>query len=144
MTTLLLLLILSVDPVAPTMARKVIVDSVHDGDTIHGTIELWSDLKMIPKGGIRAALYDCWEIQRQREQVVGKISDAEIEKGIKARDDLIELLKHGQMYAEDSGQVDPHGRGSAVLWVLSDGKWIWLAGWMRDRGHLRVPLPKHD
>lgn len=135
---------LGADPPAPTAARLLTVHRVHDGDSVSASIDLGYGLSWTPKGGIRAHGYDAWEVGRQREQVIGRISDAEIEKGKAARDDLLELLKTHDLYAEDSGQIDPHGRNSSILWARPrDGKrWLLLATWMEERGHLRVARAK--
>jgi endonuclease YncB( thermonuclease family) len=126
------------------VAAKPVLDAViHDGDTItRGVIDLgWGrKLHIGPHEeapGIRAFGYDAWEVTRTRQTVT--VTDAEIKKGLAARDDLVELLKSGSLWAEDSGQRDPYGRISAVLWVKQGDNWIFLAGWMEARGHLRTP-----
>jgi endonuclease YncB( thermonuclease family) len=130
------------DPLAPTCAKPVRVDLLHDGDTItRGSIDLgWGRRLSIGPGqeaaGIRAFGYDAWEITKTRRTV--DVTPEEIAKGIAARDDLAALLKTGWLYAEDSGGRDPYGRLSAVLWVKQGGQWIYLAKWMDDRGHLRA------
>lgn len=127
------------DPVVPTMARPVTVLSVHDADSIKAVIHLGYGLSL--EAAIRAYGYDAFEVGRQREQVIGRITDAEIKKGMAARDDLIELLKTHDLFCEDSGESDPHGRNSSILWAKpkTGGKWIFLAKWMEERNHLRVP-----
>ncbi len=133
------------ESLTPTCAKPVTVEVLHDGDTItKGSIDLgWGRSIVIgPDGeaaGIRAAGYDAWEVTKGRRTV--EVTDDEIRKGIKARDALGILISggQGQLYAEDSGQRDPYGRISAVLWVKQGQKWIYLAGWMEQQGHLRTP-----
>jgi hypothetical protein len=127
------------DPIAPTSARRVLIERVHDADTVFGAIDLGYGLSLNVHGGIRAADFDAWEVGRQREQVVGPISDEELRKGRIARDALINLLVGNQLWAEDSGDTDPHGRNSSILWIKQGDKWIYLAGWMDQQGHLRTP-----
>jgi hypothetical protein len=125
---------------APVSARPVKVLEVHDGDSLKGEIDLGYGFRFTPAGGIRAFGYDCWEVTKTR-QTVGEISDVEVLKGKLARDEFADLCKAGQLYAEDSGEHDPYGRASAILWVkAANGEWIYVARWMDHRGHLRVPL----
>lgn len=133
----------STDPQAPVAAKPVNVELLHDGDTItRGSIDLgWGrSLTIGPDGespGIRAFGYDAWEVTRGRRTV--EVTEAEITKGLKARDELSGLIQSGQLYAEDPGERDPYGRVSAILWVKQGQRWIYLAGWMEQQGHLRTP-----
>lgn len=129
------------DPLAPTFAKPVKVLSVHDGDGLRGTVDLGYGLSYTPKAGIRAADYDAWEVNKVRQTVV--VTDEEVAKGKVARDDLKALFATGQVFLEDAGELDPHGRLIAILWVRdTKGKWIFVAGWMEAHGHLRTARAK--
>lgn len=124
--------------VQPTAAFELTVIDVHDGDSLRADIHLpfGIDLRNQP---IRAYGYDAWELARQREQVIGKITDGEISKGKEARDDLKFLLTQGRLYGEDSGERDPHGRVSVKLYLkLKNQGWLDIADWMEAHGHLRT------
>lgn len=127
----------SADPVAPTRAVQVFSVDVHDGDTVSGYLDLGWKI-MIGRIDIRAHGYDAWEITRHRATV--EVQDAEIIKGKAAKRALVELLEEGTLWAEDSEKRDPYGRISAILWVKTrESKWIYLAQWMEQHGHCRVP-----
>ena len=135
---------IAADPVAPFNTHWVKVIQVHDGDTItEAVIDLgWGrKLHVGPNGeapAIRAFGYDAWEVTKTRRTV--DVSDEEISKGKAATEDLFELLKATSLYVEDSGERDPYGRISAVLWARTiKGDWIYVAEWMEQRGHLRTP-----
>ena len=125
------------DPLAPTFAKPVKILSVHDGDTFHATVDLGYGLAYTPKGGIRAARFDAWEVNKVRRTVA--VTDAEIVKGQAARDDLAALFAANEVFIEDDGKTDPHGRLSAVIWVRQpQGTWVYVAAWMEAKGHLRT------
>lgn len=129
------------DPKAPTQAVACDVVSVHDGDTIQVVAHI-PILNVDAQRTIRAYGYDAWEVTKTRHSAATEaqpITDAEIVKGKAARDDLIELLATGKLYAEDSGERDPYGRTSAVLWLKVGEHWLLIGKWMEANGHLRVP-----
>ena len=121
---------------------------VHDGDTINVDINLPFRVTL-PNRMIRAYGYDAWEITRTRQTV--KVTEAEIAKGHKARNEFMALLETGSLYLEDMSALyktptDPYGRTSARLWVqvmsYPDDKptvtWVLVEKWMEDHGHLRT------
>lgn len=128
------------DPKAPTRAVQVVIPIIYDGDTIRGSLVLgWG--VWIHDVSIRAFGYDCHEITKQRQTI--EVTDEEIAKGKAAKYALTELLETGNLYAEESGERDPYGRTSAILWVKTNkGEWIYLARFMEQNGHLRVPRTK--
>lgn len=137
------------DPTQPTSAFPCTIVSVHDGDTVTVSPRLPLGIIIAPQR-VRAAQYDCWEVDRTRRSV-GPISDEEIKKGKICRDELRQLLTlpSGQfdplaLWAEDTGVWDRNGRPVFTLWVRQTGpgqpvRWIYLARWMEERGHLRTP-----
>lgn len=149
------------DPTVPFQPIRASVLYVHDADTINVDIHLPFKIDL-PNRTIRAFGYDAWEVTKTRQTV--KVTDAEIKKGLKARDELMALLKTGTLHVEDMTAIqigwpqlermnihaDPYGRMLCALWlqVMSypDGKptvtWIYLPKWMEDRGHLRTPREK--
>lgn len=131
------------DPKAPTAAVKVVLPIVHDADTIHGSLRFGWNVWLM-NADLRAYGCDAWEVTRTRQTV--EITDEEIVKGKAAKYALIELLTTADLYAEDSGQKDPYGRVSAILWVKphdpKDSEWIYLASWLEKNGHLRTPRNK--
>jgi endonuclease YncB( thermonuclease family) len=130
------------DPKAPLFAVPCDVVSVHDGDTLHVNVHLGFGVDL-PDRTIRAFGFDAWEVTKTRHSAATEsqpITDEEIAKGKAARDELAELLKQGQLFIEDSGERDPYGRTSAVLWVRMPNRgWLFVAAWMESHNHLRVP-----
>jgi len=131
------------DPVAPSCPVKVVLPIAHDADTIRGSLSFGWNVWLHDQE-LRAYGYDAYEVTKTRQTV--EVTDEEIVKGKAAKYALIDLLEHGDLYAEDSGQKDPYGRTSAILWVKpkdpKDGAWIYLAAWMEQKGFLRTPRNK--
>lgn len=145
------------DPAEPFQPIRATVEYVHDADTINATINLPFSIDL-PNRTIRAFGYDAWEVTKTRQTV--HVTDAEIKKGQKAREEFMALLKTGTLYVEDMTAIqvrwpqtlhpDPYGRMLCDLWlqVMSypDGKptveWIYIPKWMDDHGHLRTPREK--
>lgn len=112
------------------------VDSIHDGDTLTATIHFPYDVD-IRSSSIRESTYDSWEVTRTRQ--IG-VTEAEIEKGIKARDFLSQLIYDGELWIETPSKKpwrDAHGRLLGKYWVRSGGKWIDVALEMKNNGHIR-------
>lgn len=121
---------------SPTSAVKVVNPVLHDGDTLRG--DLWLPFNVtLHNRPLRAFGYDAWEINHTRQTV--SISEEEIERGIKAKEELQALIDSGTLYAEDSGDIDPYGRLSAWLWIKTKrGDWIDVAAWMKRNHHVRT------
>ncbi len=118
------------------------LERLHDADTIWASMDLEiAGLSISPKGGWRAANYDACEVNRDRERVVGPISDNEIAIGKKATTDLAALIAQGKLYGKPSDLSDPHGRGSAELYIKLPNGWLDVAAWMKAHGYLRSQLP---
>lgn len=118
----------------PTQAVRATLKELHDGDTARVDLHLPFDVDL-PNRSVRAFGYDAWEVTKTRQTV--NVTDAEIVKGKAARDDLLALIQAGELWLEDSGERDPYGRVSARLWVRRGDKWVNVANWMTDRGHVR-------
>jgi hypothetical protein len=127
----------------PRVMLPCTVIRVHDADSFVATITfpfvdgLQLDCRMVRLQGA-----DAWEVDQSRAGTVGKISDAEIRKGLIARDAVIELLKStAAVYLEPrrKGDIDePHGRVSAHVWLwFKDGRLLELADWIKANGHER-------
>lgn len=121
---------------APTAAVEVANINLHDGDTITHCDLLLPFGVTLRNRSIRAFGYDAWEIDRTRQTV--EVTDAEIERGKRAKAGLLFLIGDGTLWAEDSGERDPYGRVSAWLWVKTkSGQWIDVAQWMTNNNHVR-------
>ena len=118
----------------PTSPVRATLLELHDGDTAKVDIHLPFDVDL-PKRSVRAFGYDAWEITKTRQTV--QVTDAEIIKGKKARNELLTLIESGELYLEDSGKRDPYGRASAWLWVKRPAGWVNVAQWMTEKGHVR-------
>jgi hypothetical protein len=127
------------DPAAPTQAKHVYGVIVTDGDSVSGHLDLGWNINL-GRVSILAYDFDCYEASKVRHTV--EVTDEEVIKGKAAKYALIDLLDGAELYAEDSQERDPHGRLSAILWVRKDGQWIYLAKFMDEHGHLRVPRKK--
>lgn len=138
------LLVENKDPKVPTSAVPCDLVNCHDGDTFTVILHLPFGVDL-PDRHVRAYGYDCWEVNRVRSSKATEdkpITDSEITKGLKARDEFLDLIKQGRLYLEDSGEHDPYGRVSAVPWIQIDNKWIYVPAWMEENGHCRVPRNK--
>ena len=110
---------------------------IHDGDTIHASLDLPFGLTIRDKT-IRAADYDAYELSRARRTV--NVTGVEIERGKRAKAALEELFAQGTPYATDTGKQDVYGRLLAVLWVKTrEGRWVEVAAEMRRQAHTREP-----
>lgn len=123
----------------------------HDADTLTDvTIHLPLKIDLVHES-IRANGYDAWEVSKVRQsKAAGQITDAEIAKGLKAKDALNALLlKPGKVFYADNRLYvdivgrDVYGRVLANLYIqLNDGptlEWMNLAVWARSNGHQRTP-----
>ena len=122
---------------APTSAVRVTVESVHDGDTLTGTINLPFGVDL-PHKSIRAWGYDAPEITRVRRTVV--ITPEELQNGKKAQQALAGLIATGTLWIEEAPgkDIDPYDRIDARLWIrVKAGEWVDVAAWMREHGHTR-------
>lgn len=125
----------------PTPNRYLITSvTAHDGDTLKCDIHLGLGVVLADQS-IRLLGFDAWEISRVRRTV--EIDEAELAKGIAARDYLLELLAHGTPYLTPEGRGrDPYGRVLARLTILTDrGQPIDVAEQMIRRGHDRTQAP---
>lgn len=116
------------------------VDSplVHDVDTLSdGTIRLPWSIAIIGKK-IRAD-YDGWEISRVRQTVT--ITEEELRKGKLARDELVELLRHGTLYISlPDADIDPWDRLDAIWWYRDQtGSITRIAAIAKQKKWLRTP-----
>jgi hypothetical protein len=122
--------------------HPITVERLHDADTVFGAMDLGIEgLTITPKGGWRAGGFDACEVNRDRERVVGPITDEEIAIGKRATADLAGLIKQGQLYGRPTAVTDPHGRGSADLFIKLPNGWLDVAAWMQAHGYLRSQLP---
>ncbi len=131
------------DDCGPHFAVPFIVEQLHDADSPVVTLACARGLR-VEHVHIRAYGYDAFEVDHTRRTV--NVTEIEIQRGVQARDALADLLKHGQLFAEDAhlsvGKVkdDPYGRWLAVLWVrTNEGEWINLEQWAEDNHHIREP-----
>lgn len=113
------------------------VTRVIDGDTLVGDIELPWDVTLRNKH-IRAYGYDAWENKRSNR--AEPVTDEEIIKGIKATNDLTNLLKNGELYISPSAdEIDNFGRPLAYYYVKPNNgnSLIDVSLYMKYRGHIR-------
>lgn len=111
---------------------------IHDGDTIHASLDLPFGITIRDKT-IRAADYDAYELTRARRTV--NVTPVEIERGKRAKAALEDLFAQGQPFAVDTGKQDAYGRLLAVLWVKTrDGRWVEVSRFMEREGHTRSPV----
>jgi hypothetical protein len=125
----------------PLQPCRATVTNIHDADTFECVIHLPFGVDL-PGRSIRAQGYDAWEVTRAR-QTVGSITDDEIAKGKKARDELAKLCESQSVWLEPSTNPGVYGRTSANVWLRDDkGQWTELSqyaqehGWCRDGGRV--------
>ena len=116
---------------------QITVHKVLDADTLQATIHLGWDVSL-EKKMIRCLDFDAWETSHKRGSVV--VTDEEIQKGIKAREALIDLLsKSIKAYVEPGPEYyDNYGRVLGRIFLESkDGKITELSKFMKENGHIR-------
>lgn len=118
---------------------KAKVERVIDGDTLVCDIQFDWGVTLEDKH-IRCLGYDAWEASKRRRS--RDVTDEEVEKGLKAKKELEELIEKSEAVYLSPGATpyDPYGRPLAYVFIKQDGKMIDLALWMSKNGHLRVPL----
>jgi hypothetical protein len=121
---------------------EVVRVQIHDADTITGDV-------LLPLGVsrtatvIRASGYDAWEVGRQRQTLPFARFDepqwqAEIERGVRARDELTRLAAGGRWYIEPIAAAAAYGRVEARLFVATKaGRVVELRQWAAAGGHVR-------
>lgn len=116
------------------------VSKILDGDTVEGVIDLpWHvSIRAQDGQGIRALGYDAWETSKRRRSVT--VTDEEVLKGKKGRQDLTELFSGATVYVQSEGELrDPYGRILARLFVTKAGRTTDVAAWMEEHGNVRIP-----
>lgn len=120
---------------APPCYVPIRVTTVTDGDTLRADVHLPFDVTLREQR-IRVRDFDAWEVSKTRNI---EISDAEIAKGLKARDDLAKLLRESDgVYIEGEPRARyTYERLLAHLYVDRGGELVNVAEWMRNKGHER-------
>lgn len=130
--------------VLPPYSFEVVRVRIHDVDTISGDVNLpWS--VGLRNQTFRAAGFDGWEVSKTRKTGdFGKFTDreweAEIAKGIKARDALRELANNGSFYVQwnPADATSVYGRLEGPFWVrTSKGQIVNVKQWAEQNGHVR-------
>jgi len=113
------------------------IEKVVDGDTVVATVKLRWNVGIVSTS-FRLLDFDAWEISRKRKTV--KFDSNELEKGRKAKVELENLIKDGEVFfeAKDGDEIDPYGRPLARMFVLKDGQMIEVSKYMKERGHDRT------
>ena len=135
----LLVLMLLVLPCVPLLAEGYLARGVKviDGDTLKvETLMLPWDVALTNQR-IRIADFDAWESSYRRRSV--NVTDEEVKKGMKATEDLKELVANAQVFVLPYKQRsrDVYGRILATIEIQKDNQTIQLIDWMKERGHLR-------
>lgn len=102
------------------------VSDVLDADTVKGSIHLPFGGLLMTNRSIRAHGYDAWETSRRRRvlNLTEEQWQLEIQRGQKARKELVELLNGGRLYVSPIPQVediDPYDRVDARWLIVKDG-----------------------
>ena len=102
-----------------------IVESVHDGDTMR--------VVPLPAQTIRVHGVDAWEVNRVRRTL--DITDAEIERGKVARDELRKLVSAAgnRVRIRVIDRDAAYGRIEADVWIGQTN----LATWLKENGYER-------
>jgi endonuclease YncB( thermonuclease family) len=128
--------------------HDIIVEKVHDGDTITATINLGFDVQLAHKE-IRIEGFDAFEINKVRRTV--KVTDEEIAKGKLAKTDLEELLKQAKRVYVLDGKQGAYGRLELRLFIcdtFGDDQEVslimMLAGYdrTREKDYPLIGIPK--
>lgn len=110
---------------------------IHDGDTLTADVRLGFNV-VLTHQIIRLKDFDAWEISTGRRTV--RVTSEEIQRGTKAREFLVNLLKTSQFKITD-GKYDIYNRiVSDVYWLdtkQSPSKYILLANTLREHGFER-------
>lgn len=136
-TSLLLIAVAASADDKPRVLVPCAVKEVHDGDTIIVDVEFPWGVSLRDQT-VRFQEFDAWEVTKTRQTV--KVTDAEIAKGVVARNDLQMLLQRADVVylsPGDTKRKDPYGRLPAYPFVWYGEKLIDVGDWMRQRGHER-------
>jgi endonuclease YncB( thermonuclease family) len=124
----------------------IVVEKVHDGDTITATIQLGFDIELKHQE-IRIKDFDAYEINKVRRTV--KVTDEEIVKGKLAQADLEALLKQARKVYVTEGKRGAYGRLELSLFIndkYGDDQDVALlmilAGYDRVRQDKLIGIPK--
>lgn len=114
------------------------VKAIKDGDTIVADIQLPWDVTLRDKT-IRCAGYDAWESSKRRQTV--KVTDEEVRKGKIATKALQDLFKDADKVVIIKAETKGHnyGRLAGYIFVVKNKKYISVAKFMIDNGHIRDP-----
>lgn len=126
-----------IDSPPPACRLEVVGAEATDGDTVSTSLVLLPCGVALYRQSIRASNYDAWEKSRLR--FGGKTTDAEIVKGVKAKQALANILATGKLFMEPGAEPrDKYGRllGRFVI-VTTDKRTIDVAKFMREAGHCR-------
>jgi len=115
------------------------ISRVLDGDTVQSTILMPWGLGLVDRF-VRLLDYDAWEIHRRRGGQV--ISDAEIAKGLVAKQALTDLCAKATSASVERGprDFDDFGRVLGRLFLTTPDGEINVAEWMTAHGHTRPPV----
>lgn len=111
---------------------------IHDGDTLTADVKLGFNV-ILTHQTIRFKDFDAWEISTGRRTV--KVTPEEIQKGLQARDFVVNLLKKTQFKITD-GKYDIYNRiVSDVYWLdtkQTPAKYVLLSDTLRKQGFERT------
>jgi len=99
--------------------------NVVDGDTIDVRFKIWADITLEKR--VRFEDFDTWEMKGEQK-----------EKGIKAKDHLIKLLKTGKVYLKTSGKTGSFGRTLGIISILSNDGMMDIKSEMIENGHIKI------
>lgn len=119
---------------------KIEIKDVHDADTI--TVNIIMDYNVgIFDVPMRLMDFDAYEITRTRRTI--DYYPDEIELGIKARTELIELLKEARRTYIQPGEIAVYGRYEGRLFIeTKKGVKIEVSKFMKEHGHDRTLDPR--
>ena len=122
------------NPIAPVCVVPLSAIRVKDGDTIEANIDFPLKLSLRDES-IRMDSYDAWETSKRRRSV--KVTDEEIQKGLVAKQALVDWLRTGKPYLRPQQKRDVYGRVLGTLYIEKQGVLYEAARFMTKNGHAR-------
>ncbi|MBD3406152.1 MAG: hypothetical protein GF411_08510 [Candidatus Lokiarchaeota archaeon] len=95
---------------------------VVDGDTVDLRFKVWTDITLDKR--IRFDNLDVWETRGDNK-----------DKGIDAKNFLINILEEGTVYLKTTGETGSFGRTLGSLYILRGDKMVDVSEEMKNNGH---------